>query len=208
MTFYDFLRGISYPFIPLIFPTKVYGKENITHEKAVICCNHLGTTDILLLAHKMLRHGCYCIGKQELFQNKFSAWFLHKIGAIGVRRGESDIAAVRAGLQVLKDEHQLVIFPEGTRNTTGTTVIQPFQPGAVMFALKGQSIVIPVTIHAKIKPFRRSYMMVGEPIDLSSFAELPSKEGREQATQFLFEKMVAQKARLDDIVDNKKRRKQ
>ena len=207
MTFYDFLRGISYPFVALIYPTKVYNKQNITHDKAVICCNHLGTTDILLLAHKMLRHGCYCIGKAELFKSKFSAWFLHKIGAIGVRRGESDIGAVRAGLQVLKDGHQLVIFPEGTRNTTGTTVIQPFQTGAVMFALKGQSQVIPVTIHAKIKPFRRSYMMVGEPIDLSPFAELPAKEGREQATQFLFEKMTAQKAELDELVQSKKRNK-
>ena len=207
MTFYDFIRGLAYPWVGLIYPTKVYGKEHISHDKAVVCCNHLGTTDILMLSHKMLRHGCYCIGKQELFESKIAAWFLHKIGAIGVRRGESDIGAVRAGLQVLKEGHQLVIFPEGTRNTTGTTVIQAFQPGAVMFALKGQAEVIPIVIHAKIKPFRRSYMMVGEHIDLSRFAELPSKEGREQATAFLYEKMVDLKAQLDEIVQSKKRRK-
>lgn len=207
MSFFDFFKVLTAPIMWVVFPTKVYDKQKYYRQKAVVCCNHYSALDVAVLAHQFLWGACHCIAKEELFHNKFAAWFLRKSGAIAIRRGESDLAAYRASLQVLEEGNQLIIFPEGTRNDPENMQLQPLQPGAVTFALKGECAIIPMAIHKKIKPFRRTYMLVGDPIDLSAFAGMRPREAREGATELLYNAMVLLKAQLDAMVEAKKHRK-
>lgn len=207
MSFFNFFKVITAPLMWVLFPTKVYGKENYFKEKAVVCCNHYSGLDVAIIGHQFLWGGCYCIAKEELFHNKFVAWFLRKSGAISIHRGESDLAAYRASLKVLADGHQLIIFPEGTRNRPDNMQLQPLLPGAVTFALKGECDILPMVIHKKPKPFRRVYMMVGNPIKLDEFKEMSPKDAREGATAVLYETMSRMKAELDEMVTAKKRKR-
>ena len=191
----------------VLFPTKVYNREKYDPAKAVVCCNHYSGLDIAVIGHQFLWGNCHCIAKEELFHNKFVAWFLRRSGAISIRRGESDVAAYRASLKVLSEDKQLIVFPEGTRNDPDNMQLQPLMPGAVTFALKGDCDIIPMVIHGKIKPFRKTYLMVGDKIDLSSFKDMSARDAREGATALLYQVMSGMKATLDEMVAAKKRRK-
>lgn len=207
MSFYNFVKIVGWLPLSILYPTKVYGKENYNRDKAVLCCNHYGSTDVVIVSQKLLWGSCHCVGKEELFRHKASAWFLRKLGAIAVRRGESDLQAFRSIMQVLNSGEQLLIFPEGTRNKAGTPELQPLQPGAAVFALKAQCPIIPMVLHAKAKPFRRSYMMIGTPMDMSVYADMPAKEARVKATEDLAATMGRLKMQLDATVEQKAKRK-
>ncbi len=201
MLFYSIVRAMSYPFLSIIFPTKVIGKQNFFHEKAVICSNHYSSLDSILIASKLMREGCRCIGKEEAFKSKFGGWFLHKMGGIPIKRGENDLVAYRKILSVLKSGKQLLIFPEGTRNKDGNADINLFHTGAALFAIKSGAPIIPVLLYQKPKPFKRNYLLVGESFRLDEFASLPPREMKELATEFLYTKMrdmqSAFKSRID-----------
>ncbi|MBQ7652747.1 MAG: 1-acyl-sn-glycerol-3-phosphate acyltransferase [Clostridia bacterium] len=197
MSFFNFIKIISYLPLRLVFPVKVIGKENFSREKAVICCNHYSAADVVVIASRLMWGECCCVGKEETFRNKFVGKLFTKCGAIAIKRGESDLAAFKKILKVLRDGKQLLIFPEGTRNKAETPNMLPFQDGAAMFAVKTDSPVIPLVYQRKLRPFRRNYLLVGEKLDLSRFKDLPSKDAREQGTAFLYEKMSEMKAELD-----------
>lgn len=204
MSFFNFVKIISYIPLRIIFPTKVINKDKYFKEKAIVCVNHYKSEDVLILAQRFLWGKCRCVGKEELFKSKTVAWFLEKMGAISIKRGESDMAAYKKIVQVLKDGKQLIIFPEGTRNLSGSHEMLPFQQGAASFAIKSKAPIIPIVYHKPLKAFHRNYLMVGDPIDLSSFADLPSHEAREKATEYLYQQMTNLKNELAEIVNKEK----
>lgn len=207
MSFFNFIKVVTYLPFKIIFPTKVYGKEKYFDDKSIVCVNHFSSMDSVVLASKLIWGECRCVAKEELFDSKISAWFLTKCGAISIRRGESDISAYKRILGVLREGKQLIIFPEGTRNKRSNTELLPFQSGTASFAMKSNAPIIPVVYYRHLKPFKKNYMLIGDTIDLSEFKDLPSHESREKATEYLYEKMSALKLELEDIVENKKKKK-
>ncbi len=203
MSFFNFVKVITYLPLRIVFPVRIFNKERYFKEKAVVCCNHYKSEDVLVLASRLLWGSCNCVAKEELFESKLSAKFLSMCGAVSIKRGESDMSAYKAIMKVLKQDKQLIIFPEGTRNKEGTPEMAYFQEGAASFAIKGKAPIIPILYHKPLKPFRRNYMYIGESIDLSSYAELPSHEGREKATAFLYSEMSRMKRGFDEFVLSK-----
>ena len=55
------------------------------------------------------------MAKRELFNRRLIGWFLNCLGALPIRRGESDEEAVATTQAVLARGDAVVIFPEGTR---------------------------------------------------------------------------------------------
>ena len=53
------------------------------------------------------------------------------------------------GIKLLKDNHSLVIFPEGTRSKGGP--IKEFKAGSFKLATKSKSPIVPVTIDGSYK---------------------------------------------------------
>lgn len=203
MSFFNFVKVVTYLPLRVVFPVKVFNKKNYFKDKAVVCCNHYKSEDVLVLASRLLWGSCNCVAKEELFESKLSAKFLSMCGAVSIKRGESDMSAYKAIMKVLKQDKQLIIFPEGTRNKAGTPEMAYFQEGAASFAIKGKAPVIPIVYHKPLKAFKRNYMWIGEPIDLSPFADLPSHEAREKATEYLYSEMSKMKKDFDEFVLNK-----
>lgn len=192
--------------LTIFYPTRVIGKKNYPKKQgAVIVCNHLSNLDPILLNIKLVKKIRF-LAKAELFKNKFSAWFFTHIGAFPVERGKADIKAIKHGLKVLKENHELGVFPEGTRNKGDETQLGQMHEGAIMFASRANVPIVPVLIYKRPKFLRFNKIIVGEPFKV--IGENPTKLTEEETAQNLQEltnRLNALRATLDAKYKKKKK---
>jgi 1-acyl-sn-glycerol-3-phosphate acyltransferase len=84
----------------------------------IIASNHVSNWDPVLVGLGCPRE-VHFMAKQELFRNPFLRWLIAAYNALPVRRDEADHHALRLASGVLKRGGALLMFPEGTRSTTG-----------------------------------------------------------------------------------------
>ena len=197
---YRFFRWLALPFVSLIHPTKVLNKEKFSEESAIVCCNHYASSDVLIVATKLMKKEINCLAKAELFQKKCAAKFLTKLGAIKVNRGTPEVSVHKEILKRLKAGKQILIFPEGTRNLAGTHEMADFKSGAGVYAMKARVPIIPLMFHHKSKAFKRNYLIVGDKIDLSDFYGKNMHEVKDEVARYLHDKMEALHLELDEKV--------
>ncbi len=142
---YAFLRGVM-RFITsayLVGLFKVEGVENVPREGPLIVCpNHNGTIDPPLVPAFVPRSDTWNMAKSEYFKNPVKRFFFTSYHAFPVVRHTADRAALRRALDLLKDGHVLIIYPEGTRIDSG--ILAEPEPGAGFIAQKAQCLVLPV----------------------------------------------------------------
>ena len=154
----------------LLYPTTIINKKVFRQKKrAVMVCNHMSNLDVVIIkSHD--HHKRYVLAKHTLFQKRFFGSFLKSLGGIPVNRQEVGVSTIRSVLDLLKNDKQVLIFPEGTRKTSIDDV-NALKNGMAMFALKSDSPIIPMMLLYKPKMFRFNKLIVGEPIDLSHYKE-------------------------------------
>lgn len=200
--FYRFLRVILRPIQMLVWPTKVIGAENAKKVKgALFTCNHYSKMDSMIPYFVLFKKEAHALAKYELFTNPVAGWFLHKMGAIPVRRGEADIESVKQVLRVLKDGKQLLIFPEGTRNKEGTQQMAEFKTGTARFAIKAKVPVVPMIYYQSPKAFRKNWLYVGEPFSLEEFYGARTIDENHAATEVIKEKMDETRRLCNEYVE-------
>lgn len=145
-------RVLAIPIFRLLFLYRINGKKNLPKTGAyIVCCNHLSNWDPVLLALTQKRQ-IYYMAKAELFENKFFAGLIRKLGAFPVQRGAGDGKAINEAEEIVKDSRLLGIFIEGTRSKTGE-FLRP-KSGASIIAQQMHVPVIPVCITPKKKKVR------------------------------------------------------
>ena len=82
--------------------------------------------------------------------------------AIPVNRAKPEISSIKKCFEVLNNNYNLLIFPQGTRMKTEEAV--GVKEGVAMFALKTKAPVIPMVYLKKNKVFRRNTLVIGKPI--------------------------------------------
>ena len=164
---YKFLKGLVNFFNQIIHPYKLIGKEKVKDGAAVLVGNHYRIWDIVHMACTT-KERVHFITKQELYKNIFLAYLCRKVEAIPVSRDGQDAKAIMTALRYLKKGEKISMFPEGTRNRTDAELL-PLKGGAALFAIKAKVPVYPVMSIGKTKYFRRTPIIVGDPIDLSEF---------------------------------------
>ena len=152
-----------------VWPTKVIGAENFEKFKGgIIISNHYASTpDGAIIFNDFFKTYFNALVKEEAFRSKIGNWFLRGVGCIPVKRGEADIDAYKAVMSVLKSGENILIFPEGTRNKSGSQTMNTFKEGVAVFAMRAKVQVQP---------------MLAEGFDRNQDKE---------ATQFLYDKMCA-----------------
>lgn len=206
--FYRFLRTFLRPLQVLVWPTKVIGAENAKKvQGALFTCNHYSKMDSMIPYFVLFKKEAHALAKYELFTNPIAGWFLHKMGAIPVRRGEADIESVKQVLRVLKDGKQLLIFPEGTRNKEGTQQMAEFKTGTARFAIKAKVPIVPMIYYQSPKAFRKNWLYVGEPFTLEEFYNARTIDENHAATEVIKQKMDETRRLCNEYVENHKRGK-
>ncbi|HOH89845.1 MAG TPA: lysophospholipid acyltransferase family protein, partial [Bacillota bacterium] len=80
--------------------------------------------------------------------------------------GEVDIKSIKTSLKLLNSGKILALFPEGTRKKSEEI---DAEPGIAMLAIKSKVPIVPVAIISSYKFFKRTNIIIGEPIELAEF---------------------------------------
>ena len=152
------------------FRYRAFGQENIIEDgPAIMAANHQSYLDPPLVGITC-RAELYFLARKTLFENKLCGSILSRVNALPVDLSGADLTAVRTVINLLKQGHRTVIFPEGTRSLTGQ--IQQARPGIGMIIAKTLAPVVPMRIFGsfqawpkggKIKPYPVT-VVVGKPI--------------------------------------------
>lgn len=201
-----FVKKLATFFIKLFYPYKVYGKENLPKGRCVIVCNHYRVIDAVPFL-RLTKGKVYFLVKKESFKGKFGSKFLLNYGCIPVDRENIQLKTIMSCIKVLKEEYPLVVFPEGTRNRTGEE-LQPIKGGAVVFATRTNSPVIPAMFDHKERFWRKSRLIIGKPVDLSEYdGKKLSSEDIDVITEKLRNTMIELRRELIEKTGKKRKNK-
>lgn len=174
------VKGVANIYCHLVYKMEVKGLENIPKEgAAIICPNHIHFMDsisVVIYIKRMI----YPMSKEELFRNKFMAWFMRQLGCYPIRRGKGDSEAIEFSKKLLREKKLLLLFPEGTRN--GLEKGLRFKKGAALLALYENVPIIPVAIKGTFKPFSKVTLNFGKPITLEKYKTGEEADPREIIT--------------------------
>ncbi len=123
---------------------KVYGHKNIPPKGGVIvAANHSSLVDPPVLGSAMKREANY-LAKKELFRIPIFGNILRRVNAFPVKRGESDLLALKKAKRLLEEGKLVILFPEGTRNRTGNLLRG--KPGIGILAIWTGVPIVPALI--------------------------------------------------------------
>lgn len=170
-TLYVIVRAVMFLYHPVF---RVIGRENVPKEgRLLICPNHSGVADPIWIIFALgLGRVPRIMAKKEIMKFPLFAWFFQKIGVFGVDRGGNDVNAIKTGLRCLKDEQQLMIFPEGSRVKQGKAV-EP-KRGVMLLAHRTDTPILPVYLTAKRYPFSPMTCVIGKPYKPDYGCEKPT----------------------------------
>lgn len=168
--FYSLAYVVLYPVIHLLFLPVVKGKERIPAGNAVFCCNHSSNWDpLLIMVLAGYDHQLFALAKAEISRWPLVGRILKCAGMIFVDRGKADIGAIKSAMKYLKNNQQILIFPEGTR--VSEEEANAAKGGVAMLSVRTNSPIVPVYLDSNKHFFRRTHIVFGEPY-------LPQVSGR------------------------------
>jgi 1-acyl-sn-glycerol-3-phosphate acyltransferase len=168
------LYWVGYAFCKTVakvaFQYQAFGQENIIEDgPAIMAANHQSYLDPPLVGITC-RAELYFLARKTLFENKFVGPILSRVNALPVDLSGADLTAVRTIINLLRQGHRTVIFPEGTRSLTGE--IQQARPGIGMIIAKTLAPVVPMRIFGSFEAWPKGgkiklspvTVVVGKPI--------------------------------------------
>lgn len=128
----------------------------------VVVSNHESFVDILLISH--LPWEMKWLSKIELFRIPFLGWLMSLAGDIPLERGRATSAA-RALIHCkdrLKKKVSVMIFPEGTRSSSGELL--PFKDGAFRLAIETGLPLLPLVLSGTGTALRKHDWRLGRSV--------------------------------------------
>ncbi len=187
-SWYKLLYTIVRPFVGLYYPMKFIGRENIPEGGALVCGNHSSAIDPFFLAFALGKRRPICaMAKESLMKIPILGRLLKLVGTFGVKRGASDIHAVKYALEQLKKGEYVVLFPEGTR-VRSREEGEP-KTGAAMLACRTGVPVLPVYIPMKKRVLRINRVYIGEPLYLKPAGKRATNQDYEEMTKLLMDRI-------------------
>jgi long-chain acyl-CoA synthetase len=140
------IKGLKYLFL-LFFRLKSKGKENIPEGPAIIAPNHQSYLDAFFatafLQNKELRQ-TFFYAKRKHVKSKFMNFMAGKHNVIVVDLADGLKESIQKLASVLKEQKKVVIFPEGTRTSTGK--IGDFKKTFAILSKELNVPIVPVAI--------------------------------------------------------------
>ena len=166
-------------FMRIFHPWDATGLENLPEGGVLLCGNHTTLGDPVYVAAAIgPKPQLHVLAKAELMRVPVVGYILRKGGMIGIKRGKSDVTAIKECIKVLKREEKLLIFPEGTRVKEGESV--DAHSGAAMLATRTGVPILPVYIQPKKRWFRKTKVIFGAPYQPEYEGKRPGPEDYER----------------------------
>lgn len=160
--FFHVLYVLVHPLVRFLLPFRVVGQENLPENGALLCANHASGWDPILIALALPNDSrIHFMAKEELFQNRFLGWLITKLGGFPVKRGGSDLAAMKTSLKILTNGDRLLVFPEGTRVEQEGDV--DAKGGISVMACRTGVPLVPIYCGGKKKFFQKNTIVFGKP---------------------------------------------
>ncbi len=134
------------PFFLVYFRYARYARENGRVKGGlIVASNHRSFLDPFVIGGVLpWRRPLNYVAKVELFERRWQAWLLSRLGAFPIRRGESDEDAMETAKLVVERGGAVCIFPEGTRIRSGSLATP--KRGLGRLALQTGAPVIPAAV--------------------------------------------------------------
>lgn len=177
---------------------KVHGEENIPDEGPVVfVANHQSNFDIPIMLGYIKRSKGF-IAKKETEKMPIVGGWMKYLKCIFMDRTSPRAAlkSIKEGIQIVKDGHAMVIFPEGTRSVDGK--MNEFKPGSFKLATKANAQIIPITINGSIDIMRKGQfkikpatvnVYVSKPVDSNKYESADSYMLREEVYNIIESKL-------------------
>lgn len=146
---------------------RVIGAERVPKDRPVIfLSNHRGAFDIPAL-QVYLPIEFRWVAKKSLFKIPLVGWAMSFAGYIGIERENAQEAykSMEEAAEKIKNGASVLVFPEGTRNTTEDDIL-PLKRGAFMLATKSGVEVVPVAITGTRDIMKRGSLLI-HPADVT-----------------------------------------
>ena len=152
---------------------EVEGREAVPPKgPLLVVSNHLSNVDPPMLVASIPRT-LHFLGKRGLFANPIASHFFNAVGVRPMTPTGVDLQALRWGVNILRHDQPMGIFPEGTRSRGGGMI--KGKPGVAYIAAKSQAPILPVGITGTENvqeywrmpfPMCRIKVNIGEPFTL------------------------------------------
>lgn len=151
------------------------GSEHVPKDGGlIVVSNHLNNADPPFIALALGRPPIF-MAKKEMLKLPIVGPLFRAWGTFPVRRGEADIAALRAATEVVNRGEMLFMFPEGTRSRDAK--LAQGHPGTALIALRTGAPILPVAItgtegvkwpaiFVKPRSVKRIKVVIGKPFTL------------------------------------------
>ena len=177
--------------IRFLYGVRAKGKENIpNHDGLIICSNHIGLRDPVLVASVYPRQIRF-LAKKELFSVPLLKTIITTWGAIKLDRGTTDMGALKKAEECIRLGQAVSVFPQGHRRPSVPVSETTFKRGAAFIASHAKCPVLPVYIETKKQKyglFRRVNIHFGEIIPYEKLTE--GDGGYDQITERIYDAIV------------------
>ena len=135
--------SLSGTFYKSICHAEIQGRDLLPKGNFLAVSNHLSNIDPPLAGWALERE-VYYLAKKPLWDNPTLGKLITSLNSIPVDQERPDMTSLKKTIKVLREGHNAIIFPEGSRSLDGK--LQPGQPGAGLVACKAQVPIVPMRI--------------------------------------------------------------
>ena len=195
--FFFVLKAIGIFLLKMFYHAQSEQREKIPIKgPLIVAANHFSYMDPVVLQSMFPRRISFMM--TELYYEGRGKWLFKLLHCICVKEEGSNISALKGGIEVLKKNGVLGIFPEGGVSKEGR--LQEGNPGIGFLAIKSGVPVIPAFISgtyealpkgAKIPKISRIKVIFGKPMTFKSTNEKATKKGIVEITRQFMEQIEA-----------------
>ncbi len=142
----------------LLYRLRCSGASHVPRRGAIVfVSNHQSLWDPPIVGCLVGDRPFRAMARSSLFGFKPFGWVIGQIGAIPLRRGEPDAAAIRAAIAELRSGGCALVFPEGSRTRDGA--LRKFHSGVLVLVRRSGAVTVPVAIEGAhdVWPHGRTY---------------------------------------------------
>ncbi len=161
----------------LVYRLRCAGRAHVPRRGPIVyVANHQSHFDPAIVGCLVADRPLVSLARASLYAVKPLAWVIRQIGAIPVRLGRADPAAMRAAIAEIRGGGCVLIFAEGTRSRDGG--LGPFKPGVLTLLKRANASVVPIAIEGAfdVWPIGRKYPKLRGRIRVKAAPAIPSDD--------------------------------